>query len=101
VNQFTRFDQEMAFAKRLSEHGVTILTGRTDGDSPKSAIRAAIVGCGFDCTIFGPAPNGKPETYAQAFERIYGEPLEARPRKTEHHGYERMKNTNQGNRSHA
>lgn len=57
------------FAKRLTEHRHPIVgTSVTD-------LRAAILAAACDLTIFGRAPNRKPETYAQAFERHFGEPL--------------------------
>lgn len=41
-------------------------------------LRAAITTEGYEHVIAGRAPNGKPETLEQAFERIFGEPLIAR-----------------------
>jgi hypothetical protein len=42
--------------------------------------RLAITALGCDTTIIGRRPDGKPETYAQFFERLYGEPLRAKRR---------------------
>lgn len=78
---FKHFDVEMYFARRLGEHGKTIFTGLSDPTITKDRIRQAIIEAGVDCTIIGRAPNGKPETYAQSFERFYGEPLYPKTRK--------------------
>lgn len=72
---FKHFDVEMYFARRLGEHGKHVFTGLSDPTITKDRIRQAILGAHLDCTIIGRAPNGKPETYAQSFERFYGEPL--------------------------
>jgi len=72
---FKSFDVEMYFARRLGEHGKRIFTGLSDPTITKDRIRQAIIDSHVDCTIIGRAPNGKPETYAQSFERFYGEPL--------------------------
>lgn len=78
---FKHFDVEMYFARRLSEHGKRIFTGLSDPTITKDRIRAAIIDSRLDCTIIGRAPNGKPETYAQSFERFYSEPLVPSQRK--------------------
>lgn len=72
---FKHFDVEMYFARRLGEHGKRCFTGISDPTITKDRIRQAIIDSHVDCAIIGRAPNGKPETYAQSFERFYGEPL--------------------------
>lgn len=64
------------FIKRLTEHRRPIAQGASIQE-----IRTAILAGGCDFTIFGRAPNRKPETYAQAFERLFGEPLNPKTRK--------------------
>jgi hypothetical protein len=68
------------FVKRLHDHGKELGTA-TDPDDLRERIRYAIIECGLDAVIFGKTETGKPETYAQAFERFYGEPLEPKQRK--------------------
>lgn len=64
------------FVKRLNEQRRPIAHGTSI-----EQIRAAILAGGVDWAIFGRAPNRKPETYAQAFERLFGEPLVPKPLK--------------------
>jgi hypothetical protein len=78
---FKHFDVEMYFARRLGEHGKSIFTGLSDPTITKARIRQAIIDSRLDCTIIGRAPNGKPETYAQSFERFYNEPLHPKTRR--------------------
>jgi hypothetical protein len=78
---FKQFDVEMYFARRLADHGKRIFDGLADPDTRKQRIRAAILEARMDCTIIGRAPTGKPETYAQSFQRFYGEPLVPTTRK--------------------
>lgn len=84
--EFQSFDAEMYFAKRLGEHGKRVFTGLTDPTITKERIRQAIIDSKVDCTIIGRAPNGKPETYSQSFQRFYGEPLVPTTRKGKSHG---------------
>jgi len=72
---FKNFDAEMQFARRLGEHGKRVFAGLNDPTITKDRIRQAIIDSKVDCTIFGPNPAGKPETYQQAFERHFNEPL--------------------------
>ncbi len=81
TREFGRFDGEMFFAKRLRDHGVTILAGATDEAMRRERIRSAIIECHLDQTIIGKSPSGKTATYAQCFERFYGEPLNPPVRK--------------------
>jgi hypothetical protein len=79
-------DAEKWFAKRLTEHGVTILSGAPDRAARMQRFRSAILGCYLEQTIVGKNPGGKAENYSQSFERLYGEPLKSPQRKTEHTG---------------
>ncbi len=73
---FTQFDAEAYFVKRLGEHGYRVFDGVTTREITKARIREAILEGKFDCTIIGRNPlTQKPETYAQAFERAFNEPL--------------------------
>lgn len=73
--QFKAFDAEAYFAKRLADHGKRVFEGTTDPALRKARIRQAIIDSAMDCTIIGKNAAGKPETYQQAFERHFGEPL--------------------------
>jgi hypothetical protein len=75
---FPRLDGELWFVKRLKDHGQTVFTGTTDPDTRRERIRQAILAGNLDCTILGTNAAGKPETYAQAFERFYNVKLGAR-----------------------
>jgi hypothetical protein len=66
------------FVKRLTEHRRAPAEG--DASTLKERIRQAIL-TGLDCTIIGKNAAGKPETYAQSFQRFYGEPLVPTTRK--------------------
>lgn len=82
---FARADGETFMVKRLGQHGVRVFDGVTDTASRMALVRAAIIGGAKDCAIVGRNPaTHKPETYAQLFERVYGEPLypQAPKRKT-------------------
>jgi hypothetical protein len=72
---FKDFDAEMFFVKRLGDHGRHVHDGITDRDERRERIRYAIIDGKLDCAIIGKHPSGKAETYAQAFERYYTEPL--------------------------
>lgn len=71
---------EAWLAKRLGEHGAGVFTGLTDPDIRRERIREAITANLLELVIIG-ATDRKPETYEQAFERVYGEPLKATKRK--------------------
>ncbi len=73
--QFAGFDGEMWLAKRLEQHGYHVFLGDTDRPERCRRLRAAIIDTGREQVIAGRAANGKGETYAAAFERLYGEPL--------------------------
>lgn len=60
---------------RLGDHGRHVEDGVTDVTVRRERIRAAILEGTLDTVVVGRAASGKPETYAEAFERLYGEPL--------------------------
>lgn len=63
------FDGETELAQRC---GITNLwDGVTTPESRRERIRIAVMG--LDPAIAWRGPTGKPETYAEAFARIYGE----------------------------
>jgi hypothetical protein len=72
---FKHLDGEIFLAKRLRDHGA-IFEGTTEPGERIERIRNAISTAGLDQTICGRAPNRRPETYAQFFERLFGEPLQ-------------------------
>jgi hypothetical protein len=75
--EFSRFDAELYLAKRLAEHGVHVCYGVTDPEIRKERFRVAILDAEKDCVIVGRSrATGRVETYANLFQRIYGEPLE-------------------------
>jgi len=75
---FKAFDAEQFFIRRLHDHHRSITAGDTDPLTRKERIRAAIIAGNLDCIIIGKTAAGKAETYAQAFERHYREPLNAK-----------------------
>lgn len=83
---FDLLDLQMRFATRLKDHGGgEVFAGTTDSDAFRlNIIRNAIRTHGLEVAIFGQHPDThKPETYAQAFERCFGEPLDpnAKPKR--------------------
>lgn len=69
-------DQECWFAKRLREHGAGwILAGDTTAAVRRERVRAAILKHRLEPVIIGRGRDGKPMTYEQAFERLYGQSL--------------------------
>lgn len=63
--------------RRLGDHGRRVEDGVTDVTVRRERIRAAILEGGLGAVVAGRGASGKPETYAQVFVRLYGEPLEA------------------------
>ncbi len=63
------FDGETELAKRCGIEN--IFAGDTTTDSRRERVRAAVME--LDPAIAWRGPTGKPETYAEAFARIYGE----------------------------
>lgn len=67
---------ESWLADRLEKHGVKdIFAGMTDQDIRRERFRKAIRDAGLEQVQCGRAPDRKPNTYAQAFKRLYGEDL--------------------------
>jgi len=73
--ELQHLDREAWLAQRLGEHGAGVFTGITDRDVRRERIRAAILEHGLTEVIVG-RHEGKPQTYAQVFERLYGTPLD-------------------------
>lgn len=69
-------DAELWFVGRLRDHIAQIFTGDTDRDVRRERIRQAIVSAQLERVILGKNAAGKPENYSDAFERLYGEPLQ-------------------------
>lgn len=70
--------RELWLERRLHEHGVRVMDGVTDDAERKRRARQAIFDHGLATTICGRRagdPRGKPVTYSQAFELVFGEPL--------------------------
>jgi len=65
---------EQWLLRRLLQHQVDALAGVTEAGGRKARFRAAIQLHGLDVIICG-TRDGKPVTYAQAFQRLYGERL--------------------------
>lgn len=70
----TELDRELWLARRLREHGAAVFEGVTDRDTRRERVRAAILENGLASVVVG-RREGKPCTYAEAFELVYGEPL--------------------------
>ena len=67
---------ESYIVKRLHDHGAHIYPV-SEAYPLKERIRRAILDRKLDATIIGRnSASQKSETYAQIFERLYGEPLE-------------------------
>jgi hypothetical protein len=73
--QFKMIDAEMWLLDRLTHHIVQVFTGTTDPETRKERVRRAIILGELDSIILGKRAGGGSENYAQAFERLYGEPL--------------------------
>jgi hypothetical protein len=78
--QFKNLDAELWILKRLQMHLAQVFDGRTDPDVRRERVRLAIIAGGLESIVIGHRAGGGSETYTQAFERLYGEPLEP-PRK--------------------
>lgn len=70
----TPLEQEAWLAKRLAQHGARVFTGDTNPQIRRDRVRGVIVAGGLAAVIVGQHED-KPETYAQVFERVYGEKL--------------------------
>ena len=73
--EFNKLDAELWLLGRLQSHLAQIFTGETDCDVRRERVRRAIIIGELDSIILGKRAGGGSETYAQAFERLYGEPL--------------------------
>ena len=71
---FRRYDIEAWFIAKLGAHGRHIEDGASDYDSRKARIRTVIQTLDMGQAHIG-SKDGQPETFAQFFERFYGEPL--------------------------
>lgn len=71
---------ELWFVGRLRDHLAQIFTGDTDPATRRERLRRAIVNAELESVILG-KHAGKSETYANAFERLYGEPLQPKPQR--------------------
>ncbi len=75
MNAFTRLHDELWISRRLREHGGgDLFEGDTNTAQRKERLRTAIQEVGLACVIVG-SKQGKPVTWQQAFESLYGEPL--------------------------
>ncbi len=69
-----KLDGELWLAKRLGEHGAGVFDGVTDHETRRERFRRAILEHALWPVIAG-SRDGKCETYAAVFERLYGERL--------------------------
>lgn len=76
-----QLDAELWFVGRLRDHLAQIFTGDTDPATRRERLRRAIVNAELESVILGKNAAGKSETYADAFERLYGEPLQPKPQR--------------------
>jgi hypothetical protein len=69
-------DHELWLLERLREKGVEVdpFDGTTDVPERAARMRQAILDRDLTCVVAG-SKERKPITYAQAFERLYGEKL--------------------------
>lgn len=65
---------EILFASRLRRHGIAIFDGLSTIEQRRDRARKGIIEFALAKERAG-SNNGKPVTYAQAFEALYGEPL--------------------------
>lgn len=78
ASRFDLLTRELWLAQRLRQHGAAVFDGVTDRDTRRERARAAILENGLASVVLGRGKSGKPMTYAQAFEALYGEPLDAK-----------------------
>lgn len=76
--EFESFDAERQLVGRLRDHLTEIFAGITDRNVRKERLRRAIISAELQSVILGKNKTGKTENYSQAFERLYGEPLESK-----------------------
>ena len=71
-----QLDGELWLARRLGKHGVLVVfDGDTTTEQRKARMREAILERGLETVICGRGVDGKPNTYGQAFRRLYREDL--------------------------
>lgn len=80
MNPFREFDNEAWIIKRLGDLGRSIYDGNTSPYMRRERVRSAIVNGRLADLVIGNR-SGTPETFAQAFERFYQEPLQRKPEK--------------------
>lgn len=73
---FARTEQEDWLLRRLTQ-----LRAKVDGVFPtlKDRLKHVIESQGFEVVIAGRRPDGKPENFLEAWERIYGEAFHVKP----------------------
>lgn len=71
---FASFDAEAYLTRRLGEHGAKVFEGDVTREQRIERFRDVILTAGLDCTIIG-KHQGKCETYADYFERIFHDRL--------------------------
>jgi len=78
-----KIDHEIWLLERIREHGGRLDAFDGDSDVPERCrrMRAAILASSLQAVVAGNR-GGKTETYAQAFERLYGEPLDVTAKPT-------------------
>lgn len=84
MSTFEGFDNEQWLANRLRVHGARIFDGDTNVEGRKERFRQTIELVGPP-VICGRDRDGKNVTYAQAFEKLFGEPLARFPKAPEAH----------------
>jgi hypothetical protein len=72
---------ECFLLRRLQDHHAPVFV--MDAPTPEriERYRTKIIEAGLDAVIVGRAPDKRPETYAQLFERLFNEPLQPKPRR--------------------
>ena len=78
---FRHFDQEAEFVARLRQHGRGVYLGDTEPHQRRERIRVAVLSGRLEAAIFGRDTEGKPQTYREKFEEVFGEPLEKSERR--------------------
>ena len=69
-----QMDREVWLARRLGQFG-HVFAGVTDRDLRKQRCREAIREGGHEVAIAGRGKDGRPRTFSEIFEDIFGEPL--------------------------
>lgn len=75
---FKQLDAEIWFAQRLVKILTPIFVGDTDRAIRCERFRTAIISAGLEKVVCGKRSDGKTETFSEAFERLYGEPLQSK-----------------------